>query len=129
MGGKSGSRRIVLVEAGTRVTRPAKALWYRRVAERAQMALKTTHRPIVKAVAVTAVFRFPIAKSRLKGKRKLSPGDPHTQKPDGDKCLRGIFDPLKVAGVVTDDCVFFNFQGRKEWCAPGAEGADVTLTW
>jgi Holliday junction resolvase RusA-like endonuclease len=127
VGGKTGALRHVLIEDGTRLTRPLRVSWYSRVAKHASAAFQGPS--VASPVVISALFRFPIARSRLKGKRRLKPGDPHTQKPDGDKCLRGIFDPLKVAGVVIDDCVFFKFQARKEWCAEGDEGAEVLLTW
>lgn len=129
MGGKAGSRRIVLVEAGTRVTRPAKALWYRRVGDYASRARKRPLEPICEAVAVEILFRLPIAASRRRGKRRLVPGDPHTQKPDIDKLARGCLDPLKVAGVLADDCFVSALDATKEWCEAGMQGADITLTW
>jgi Holliday junction resolvase RusA-like endonuclease len=132
MGGKASSRHVVLVEAGTRVTRPAKAAWYTKVAD---YALEASHGhgkglKIDSPVAVGVVFRFPIPKSRLRGKRKLVPGDPHVSAPDCDKLQRSIGDSLTRAGVIRDDALIWKWlDPQKLYCAAGSEGAEVLLTW
>jgi hypothetical protein len=120
LGGKAGSRHVVLVEAGTRRTRPLKALWYSKVAEHAFMALQrhAGHLRIDSAVSATVAFRFPIPKSRLRGKKAISPGDPHLAPCDLDKILRGVGDAL-----------IWEWHARKTYCVQGDEGADVSLTW
>jgi Holliday junction resolvase RusA-like endonuclease len=131
MGGKSGSRHVVLVEAGTRRTRPIKAAWYSKVAA---CALEAGHGQgkglrIDSAVSVKAVFRFPIPKSRLRGKRAITPGDPHLAPCDLDKILRGVGDALTRSGVIADDRLITEWHARKIYCEAGDEGAEVLLTW
>lgn len=126
LGGKTGNQRIVLVEAGTRRTRPVKALWYELVEERARAARNA---PIVGSAVVASVnFRFPIPKSRRRGKRALKVGEPHVSKPDVDKLCRAIGDAL-TGSVIADDALIFCWHARKVYCAPGNEGVEVLLSW
>ena len=119
------------IEAGTRRSRAAKKLWYSKVADYALIAAHGLSRPlkIDSAVSVAVVFRFPVPKSRLRGRQRLAPGDPHVSAPDCDKLARSIGDSLTRSGVVVDDRLIAEWHARKTYCAQGDEGADVTLTW
>jgi Holliday junction resolvase RusA-like endonuclease len=44
-----------------------------------------------------------------------APGMLHTQKPDGDKLARALFDALTIAGVVRDDSYIAQCQWVKWW--------------
>lgn len=117
------------IEAGTTRSRKAKKAWYEAVSE--QASLNGPRMPVETATVVGVCFYFPIPKSRLRGKRRLIPGDPHTSAPDCDKLQRGVGDALKQAGVIRDDCLIWAWEPppRKVYCSPGDEGAHVTVRW
>ena len=129
----SGSRIAsgVYLEAGTGPSRRRKKFWYSKVADYALIAAhgQGNGLRIDSAVSVTVVFRFPIPKSRLKGRRAITPGDPHLAPGDLDKNLRAVGDSLTRSGVIADDRLIAEWHARKTYCAQGDEGADVTLTW
>lgn len=85
--------------------------------------------PLKEAVRIDTIFYLPIARTRLTGKRALIPGTRHAYKPDRDKLHRAIGDALKDALLVEDDCLDAEGYGRKEWCLPGSERAEVVITW
>jgi Holliday junction resolvase RusA-like endonuclease len=85
--------------------------------------------PLAKPVRVDVCFFFPIAKSRLRGKRRIEPGALHDIKPDRDKCLRQLGDALTTAGVFTDDCRDALGWSEKRWCLPGEERTEVRISW
>lgn len=129
----SGSRIAsgVYLEAGTGPSRRRKKLWYSKVADHALIAAhgQGNGLRIDSAVSARVVFRFPIPKSRLKGRRAIMPGDPHLAPCDLDKILRGVGDALTRSGVIADDRLIAEWHAMKVYCDKGDEGADVTLTW
>ena len=73
------------------------------------------------AVRIRVTFRFPIPKSRA---RKLAAGQPHTQRPDLDNCLKSIKDGLN--GVAwNDDCCVVSIVANKEWSVTGSAEIEV----
>jgi Holliday junction resolvase RusA-like endonuclease len=62
-------------------------------------------------VNVCARFFFPRPKSETRAQRLRIF---HTGKPDLDKLLRGILDPMKKAGIFTDDCRVVSFNGSEK---------------
>jgi Holliday junction resolvase RusA-like endonuclease len=127
----SGSRIAsgVYLEAGTSASRKRKVSWYAKVADAALRAWKPPLVAIRAPVTVKAVLRFPIPKSRSRGKRALAPGDPHISAPDADKLARSLGDSLTRSGVIADDRLIATWFISKVYVAQGDEGADVTLTW
>jgi Holliday junction resolvase RusA-like endonuclease len=66
------------------------------------------------ALTADVDFVFAIPASRRAGKRKVKPGDPHTQRPDRGNLLKLIEDVLE--GVVySDDCTVADGRVRKVW--------------
>jgi Holliday junction resolvase RusA-like endonuclease len=128
-GSMSAIKPGVVIEAGSTASRARKKNWRSRLEHNLwaeHMAIRSRCFPLQGPVVVDVSFRFPIAHSR---RNKVHPGEFHTQKPDIDKLLRAILDPLKESGVLTDDCVVADLHGQKSWCLPGSEGAEIVLTW
>jgi Holliday junction resolvase RusA-like endonuclease len=129
----SGSRIAsgVYLEAGTGPSRRRKKLWYSRVADYARRAShgQGIGPRIDSAVTARVVFRFPIPKSRLRGKRAMAVGSPHVSAPDADKLARSLGDSLTRSGVIADDRLIATWAIWKIYAMPGDEGADVLLTW
>jgi Holliday junction resolvase RusA-like endonuclease len=115
------------IEDGTKLSRPRKTRWGKLITR--TLIESRLGKVISTGVTVHAVFMYPIAKTRLKGKRAITPGDWHEQKPDGDKCLRAVYDPIKLSGMISDDCIISNGHHYKRWCLPGNEGAHILITW
>lgn len=67
------------------------------------------------AVAVEAMARFEIAKSRRKGAAALKDEQPHDQKPDADNLSKTFLDGVKQAYIVVDDCQVSDLIVRKRW--------------
>jgi len=77
----------------------------------------TATRPVV----VEATFCFTRPRSHYGTGRNAglikagAPGILHTQKPDGDKLCRALFDALTIAGAVRDDSIIAQCQWVKWW--------------
>ena len=119
----------VYLEAGSGASRKRKVSWYARMADAALRAWKPPLVAIRAPIVVRAVFRFPIPKSRLRGKRRLAPDDAHIGPPDCDKLCRGLGDALTRSGVIADDRLIAEWHATKVYVAPGDEGAEVLITW
>ena len=121
----------VYLEAGTGPSRRRKVRWYSRVADYARRAShgQGIGPKIDSAVSVRVVFRFPIPKSRLRGRNRIAPGDPHLAPGDLDKNLRALGDSLTRSGVIKDDRLISEWHASKVYAAAGDEGAEVLLTW
>ena len=71
----------------------------------------TNQERAVGGVKLAARFYFGIARTRS---RQLGSGDPHTQRPDLDNCLKSIKDGLN--GVAwNDDCCVCEIVASKHW--------------
>lgn len=77
-------------------TRTIKKQWAQTV-QRAASGL--VGEPLDGPLYIGARFYFQRPRSRRKLRETY-----HTIKPDVDKCLRALFDPLKLAGLIADDC-------------------------
>jgi Holliday junction resolvase RusA-like endonuclease len=66
------------------------------------------------AIVVDVDFVFAIPASRRKGKRALTVGEPHTQRPDRGNCLKMIEDILEGVAYA-DDCTVADGRVRKVW--------------
>ena len=117
------------LEAGTGRSRKRKALWYARVAVDALRASKGPLKPISTGVTVAVCFKFPIPASRLRGRRKLTPGDPHLGPGDLDKLCRAVGDSLTRSGVIVDDRLITTWYATKVYATQGDEGANIAITW
>lgn len=119
------------IEAGTGPSRRKKTSWYSKVAEHALLALPglASGLKIDSPVSASVLFRFPIPKSRLRGKRALKVGDPHVSKPDCDKLIRAIGDSLTRGRLIGDDALIWDWSATKVYATPGDEGAEIVLTW
>jgi Holliday junction resolvase RusA-like endonuclease len=97
--------------------------WRQDVVSAAQIAAEDAGitAPICLPVAVDVSFCFARPRSHYGTGRNAdvikasSPGQHHTQKPDGDKLLRALFDALTVAGVVRDDSYIAHCHWTKWW--------------
>jgi len=120
----------VMIEAGSNISRARKKTWRARIEQALFVEAKKRYRkkryPLAGPLIVDIVFRFPIPAYR---RRKIDPDEPHLQKPDVDKLVRGVLDPLTATGIVKDDCVVHDVHAHKAWCVPGQEGAVLVLTW
>jgi Holliday junction resolvase RusA-like endonuclease len=123
------------IEAGTKLSRARKKTWRQDVESAAAAAILTSSSvpggafPVTTPVTVQVIFHLPIAKTRLKGLKRIISGSLHAQKPDTDKLCRAILDPLVQAGAVKDDSIIAEIRCIKYWCLPGEERAEITLIW
>ncbi len=116
-----------MTEDGTKKSRKAKKDWAQSIKQ--TLIDSRLGKVISTGVTVHAVFKFPIAKTRLKGKHAIAPGSRHEHKPDSEKCQRAVYDPMKQAGMISDDCIISDGHQYKRWCLPGEEGAHILITW
>lgn len=73
-------------------------------------------------VSVRAEFRFPVPESR---RRKLTEGQPHTQRPDLDNLVKAIKDGLNQVAW-RDDCCVVRLSATKSW-THGEPGVEVIV--
>lgn len=123
-----------MIESGTNRSRQRKRNSARSIAQNIRVALiqngfRMRDFPLAQAIRVDLYFYFPIARTRMTGKRALVPGMYHTQKPDRDKCIRHVGDAIKTSGIVLDDCYDACGWAEKRWCAPGQERTEIRISW
>lgn len=124
-----GSKRVFgkrLVDANDKTLRP----WRATVAAAAVDALPAGWQPLSGPVLVFCSFAFARPKSHFGARGNVLPSRAsrwHTQKPDGDKCVRAVFDALTDAGVWRDDAQVAHQVGVKLW-TEGAPGVTVQVT-
>jgi Holliday junction resolvase RusA-like endonuclease len=122
------------VEAGTKRSRARKRLSARSIRDYAikaiqEAALPPGMLPLRCAVRIDTRFYFPIAKTRLKGKRAIAPGDWHIHTPDKDKLVRQVGDAIKKSALVIDDCIDAAGWSEKVWCLAGDERTEIRVRW
>ena len=122
------------VEAGTKRSRARKARSARSIRDYARLAIQQAAfpagtLPLRCAVRIDTRFFFPIAKTRLKGKRAITPGDWHIHTPDRDKCIRHVSDAITRSGLIVDDCIDACGWSEKLWCLQGEERTEIRVRW
>ena len=85
------------------------------------------YRTIGVAIRVEREFRFRRPNchwgtGRNAGKLKKSAPKYHIVKPDGDNLTKPVFDSLKDAGIITDDCIIVRGEPHKRYCQFGPDG-------
>jgi crossover junction endodeoxyribonuclease RusA len=115
--------KAVLVEARRPKSRKAFAAWTKAVL----LAAEISHvgPPLDGPLAVTAIFYLRRPKSQTKRERAQVW---HTRKPDGEKLMRALLDPLTKAGVIADDARVCVGRYEKRYAElPTGLGAAVTI--
>lgn len=78
-------------------------------------------------VTMSAVFRFPMPRSRPSAVRKRGWGPKYTA-PDRDKLLRSTGDALKDGGLIADDALIWAGPTHKIELVDGWLGAEIVLS-
>ena len=114
--------RARIVEAGSKASRDAHALWRTQVSNAAREALEGSQSPYSGPTEVTMVFYLPLPASDQH--RTL-----HATTPDLDKLIRAVLDSLVNSGMLKDDSLIWLISAKKgyardgHWC-----GVSVMLT-
>ena len=121
--------RAVLLDGRRGPARVKYALWKENVATYAQIAMQfhctdDVQAPLDGALGIEVVFYL----SRPKNETKLQRARTwHTVRPDADKLLRAVLDPLSKI-VITDDARIALVRVEKRYAAtPDAIGAQITV--
>ena len=106
------------------------AAWKENVATYAQIAMRVVgatagvYAPLDGALGIEVVFYLPRPKNETKAQRSRTW---HTVRPDADKLLRAVLDPLSKI-VITDDARIALVRVEKRYAAtPDAIGAQITV--
>lgn len=122
-GSKTRMPNGAMVEAGSKTGRAKLKSWRAAVTETA-MAWKEAHPDVGQMTGPLEVeisFRFPPVASSPHRYR-------HATKPDLDKLVRSVFDPLTHAGLIRDDCQIYSLTATKHYVPAGAfTGAQITV--
>lgn len=93
------------------------------------------HKTYCGPVTLNARFYFKAAKSnimpegsRSKSNRWIRDGQPHTQKPDLDNCLKSLLDGMSRGSAWNDDDQVIEIVARKSW-THGEPGVDVEIEY
>ena len=122
--------RAVLLDGRRGPARVKYALWKENVATYAQIAMRVVgatagvYAPLDGALGIEVVFYLPRPKNETKAQRSRTW---HTVRPDADKLLRAVLDPLSKI-VITDDARIALVRVEKRYAAtPDAIGAQITV--
>ena len=122
--------RAVLLDGRRGPARVKYALWKENVATYAQIAMRFVgatagvYAPLDGALGIKVVFYLPRPKNETKAQRSRTW---HTVRPDADKLLRAVLDPLSGV-VITDDARIALVRVEKRYAAtPDAIGAQITV--
>ena len=127
--------RAVLLDGRRGPARVKYALWKENVATYAQIAMGVVgatagvyaprvYAPLDGALGIEVVFYLPRPKNETKAQRSRTW---HTVRPDADKLLRAVLDPLSKI-VITDDARIALVRVEKRYAAtPDAIGAQITV--
>ena len=122
--------RAVLLDGRRGPARVKYALWRDSVATYAQIAMRVVgatagvYAPLDGALGIEVVFYLPRPKNETKLQRARTW---HTVRPDADKLLRAVLDPLSKI-VITDDARIALVRVEKRYAAtPDAIGAQITV--
>ena len=122
--------RAVLLDGRRGPARVKYAAWKENVATYAQIAMRVVgatagvYAPLDGALGIEVVFYLPRPKNETKLQRARTW---HTVRPDADKLLRAVLDPLSKI-VITDDARIALVRVEKRYAAtPDAIGAQITV--
>jgi len=122
--------RAVLLDGRRGPARVKYAAWKENVATYAQIAMRVVgatagvYAPLDGALGIEVVFYLPRPKNETKAQRSRTW---HTVRPDADKLLRAVLDPLSKI-VITDDARIALVRVEKRYAAtPDAIGAQITV--